>query len=82
MMHSPMIKLFVKLCYWIVTIAALNLGLLPVLGYNVLEVTLQKVGLEMAFVPFHYVVGVAALVSLWMLVMGCCKCHDEKCHCE
>lgn len=75
MMHSPIAKYVVMFSYWLVTIVALNLGLLPILGYNALQMLLDKVGLGMIFVPIHYVVGLAGLISLWMLVMG------HKCHC-
>lgn len=80
MMFSPIIKYVVMLSYWIVTIVALNLGLIPVLGYNVLENILGKMGLESIFMPIHYVVGVAGLVALWMLLMGH-KCCCDKCRC-
>lgn len=78
MMKSPMIKWTFMISYWIVTIAALNLGLVPVLGYNALEKVLTKMNLGSLFMPIHYVVGIAALISLFSLLMW--KSHS--CHCN
>lgn len=76
MAKSPVVKIVFMLSYWIVTIVALNLGLVPLLAYNLLEVLLAKVGMSFLFMPIHYVVGVAGIISLLGLLSW------KDCHCE
>jgi uncharacterized membrane protein YuzA (DUF378 family) len=70
-------KLVFLVSYWIVTIVALNLGLVPLLGYNPLQMVLEKVGMGALFMPIHYVVGIAGIISLLGL-LG----MKEHCHCQ
>lgn len=75
MMKSPLMKMLVNVSLWLLAIVALNLGLVPVLGYNLLEAILQKIGLGSLFMPIHYLVGIAGLVALYALLTW------KNCHC-
>lgn len=63
-MKSPLMKLVFMISYWVITIVALNLGLVPLLGYNPLQMVLEKIGMGALFMPIHYVVGIAGIISL------------------
>jgi len=80
MMKSPAMKLIAYISMWITTIVSINLGLLPILKYNFLEMLLNRLGIGMLFMPVHYVVGVAGIICLLALLMegmkGCCVCGD------
>jgi uncharacterized membrane protein YuzA (DUF378 family) len=76
MMKSPLMEYVFLVSYWIVTIVALNLGLVPLLKYNPLQMVLEKVGMGALFLPIHYVVGIAGIISL----LGLLGLH--RCHCQ
>jgi uncharacterized membrane protein YuzA (DUF378 family) len=79
MMHSPIVKWVTVISFWITTIVALNLALVPMLGYNRLEKVLAKISLESLFMPIHYLVGIAGLICLFSLVAHkCCSCHCNE----
>lgn len=78
MMKSPVMKLVFMVSYWIVTVVALNLGLVPLLKYNPLEKVLGTIGMESLFMPIHYVVGIAGIISLLGLLSwnSSCRCNE------
>lgn len=76
MMTSPIMKWAKIISFWIVTIVAINLGLLPILQYNPLEKVLGMIGLGGLFMPIHYIVGIAGIICLLSLVMW------KHCHCD
>lgn len=76
-MKSPMVKYVFFVSYWIVTIAALNIGLTPFLTYDPMARVLDKIGMGMMVVPLQYIVGVAAIISL----LGLLGMKDH-CHCQ
>lgn len=78
MMKSPLMRLVFMLSYWIVTIAALNLGLVPLLHYNPLQMIFEKIGIGGLFMPIHYLVGIAGIISLISLLSwkDICHCHE------
>jgi uncharacterized membrane protein YuzA (DUF378 family) len=77
MMKSPLVKFVFLISYWIVTIVALNLGLIPLLSYNPLQMVLGKIGMDALFMPIHYVVGIAGVISLiGLLGMKDCQCKE------
>jgi uncharacterized membrane protein YuzA (DUF378 family) len=76
MMRLPFMRLIVTIANWIVTVVALNLGLVPVLGYNPLQATLEKIHMGNLFMPIHYVVGVAGIIALLGLLMGEDHCGE------
>lgn len=77
MMKSPIVKFVFIVSYWIVTIVALNLGLVPVLHYNALQMVLEKISLGGWFMPIHYIVGLAGIISLvGLLGWKDCHCHE------
>lgn len=75
-MFSPL-KILSLLSYWILTIVGLNLGLVPLLHYNPLQMVLEKINMGYAFMPIHYVVGIAAIIALLNLLI-----MPETCRCE
>lgn len=77
MMKSPLMKYMFLVSYWIVTIVALNLGLVPLLKYNPLQMVLEKIGMGALFMPIHYVVGVAGIITLLGLLGMKGNCHCE-----
>ena len=78
MMKSPLMKFVFMISYWIVTIVALNLGLVPLLHYNPLQMVLEKIGMGALFMPIHYIVGIAGIISLIGLLSwkDSCHCHE------
>lgn len=77
-MKSPMVKYVFFVSYWIVTIAALNIGLTPLLTYDPMARVLDKIGMGMMVVPLQYIVGVAAVISL----LGLLGMKGGNCHCQ
>ena len=73
---SP-ITLIILISHWILTIVGLNLGCIPLLHYNPLQMVLEKINMGYAFMPIHYVVGGAAIISLINLL----AMHDS-CRCD
>lgn len=78
MMKSPLVKYVFLVSYWIITIVALNLGLVPVLKYNPLQMVLEKIGMGNLFMPIHYVVGLAGIVGLIGLLRMKGNCHCQE----
>ncbi len=76
MMKSPLMRLIVTISYWIVTIVSINLGLVPLLTYNPLQMVLEKIGMGSLFMPIHYVVGVAGIIALLGLLTTECHCGE------
>ena len=77
MMKMPYMKFVFMISVWIVTIVALNLGLVPVLSYNPLQMVLEKIGMGALFMPIHYVVGVAGIICLLgLLSWKDCRCQE------
>ena len=69
MMKSPMMRLLFVISSWLCAIAALHLGLIGLLGRNLVEEMLMKMNLGMLFVPLHYVFGIAGVICIIMLLM-------------
>jgi len=75
-MKSPLMKMLVTISYWIVTIVSINLGLVPLLHYNPLQMVLEKIGMGGLFMPIHYIVGIAGILALIGLLSAEYHCGE------
>ena len=78
MMKSPLMQYIFLISYWIVTLAALNLGITAVLSYDPMAKILDKLNMSMLMMPLHYIIGVAAVITLLALLgmKGHCHCQE------
>ncbi len=68
MMKSPLMRFLFVISAWLCTIAALHLGLIGLLGRNLVEELLVKINLGSLFIPLHYVFGIAGIFCLFYLI--------------
>jgi len=68
-MKSPLMKLVFVVSAWLCGIAALHLGLIGLLGRNIVEELLVKINMGWFFVPLHYVFGLAGIFFIIYLLM-------------
>jgi len=69
MMKSPLMRLLFVISAWLCTIAALHLGLIGLMGRNLVEELLVKINMHWFFLPLHYIFGIAGVLCLIYLLM-------------
>ena len=68
MMKSSIMRLLFVISTWLCTVAALHLGLIGLMGRNIVEELLIKVNMHMLFLPLHYIFGIAGVFCLVYLL--------------
>lgn len=70
-MHSNVIG---KVCWIITALASINIGL-SAMGYDIFMSEFVLMNLANLIQPMQYVIGLAGVVSLFMMVSCCMKSH-------
>ena len=60
---------------WLCAIAAIHLGIIGLLGRDMVQELLMRLNLGMLYVPLHYVFGIAGIIVLIGLIQEAMNPH-------